>query len=115
MEVTHKNSHKIYHRLKAREFYFRRKNNSVDREKYNKYQKEYRKKNIKKVKARKAVFIALRNGTLIKKPCEKCGTKKNVHAHHPDYSKPLKVAWVCAIHHAELSTPKGIDVLALVH
>lgn len=37
-------------------------------------------------------------GIIKRKPCEKCGDKK-VEGHHPDYSKPLKVIWLCKIHH----------------
>lgn len=36
-----------------------------------------------------------------KLPCVKCGNIKS-QAHHEDYSKPLKVTWLCAIHHTEL-------------
>ena len=50
--------------------------------------------------ARQALNVAVRSGRLIKKPCEKCG-KKKVHGHHPDYSKPLKVTWLCEKHHRE--------------
>ena len=33
--------------------------------------------------------------------CEGCGAKK-VHAHHPDYDKPVDVKWLCAsCHHQE--------------
>jgi len=32
-------------------------------------------------------------------PCEECGTEENVHRHHPDISKPMKVEFLCAKHH----------------
>lgn len=32
------------------------------------------------------------------KPCEVCGDKKT-HRHHPDYSKPLEVVFLCRKHH----------------
>ena len=35
-------------------------------------------------------------------PCEECGTKKNVHRHHPDITKPLLVKFLCALHHKRL-------------
>ena len=53
------------------------------------------------VKAHRAVRNALRNGTLHKKPCEICGASF-VHAHHPDYSKPLEVIWLCPLHHRQV-------------
>jgi hypothetical protein len=47
------------------------------------------------------VHHALKSGTLAKAPCEKCGSPK-AESHHPDYSKPLKVQWLCRkCHHLE--------------
>jgi hypothetical protein len=57
----------------------------------------YRKKYPEKIHARKIVYVAVRNGTLVKKKCF-CG-KAKVEAHHEDYSKPLKVKWMCRKHH----------------
>ena len=34
---------------------------------------------------------------LERQPCEVCGEKAE--AHHPDYSKPLDVRWLCKRHH----------------
>lgn len=48
--------------------------------------------------ARIAVGNAIRRGTLIRKPCEVCGTMQS-EAHHEDYSKPLDVRWFCRVHH----------------
>lgn len=50
-------------------------------------------------RAQTAVGNALRDKRLFKGPCEVCGTTKWVHGHHKDYSKPLDVQWLCAIHH----------------
>lgn len=44
---------------------------------------------------------ALKYGRLTKNPCEICGEKK-VQGHHPDYSKPLEVVWLCDLCHREL-------------
>lgn len=57
-----------------------------------------------------AVGNALRNGHLIRQPCEVCGS--GAQAHHDDYSKPLDVRWLCTTHHAEWhkhNTPKCPD------
>ena len=54
-----------------------------------------------KVLARNAVAIALHSGKLERQPCERCGVTE-VEAHHPDYSKPLEVVWLCTKHHSEL-------------
>jgi len=44
------------------------------------------------------VHTALRQGKLIRQPCEICGAIK-VDAHHDDYSRPLNVRWLCRSHH----------------
>ena len=64
-------------------------------------QSEWRARNPKRYKARTAVANALRDGRLKKEPCELCGTRKRVQAHHDDYSKPLAVCWLCFKCHRE--------------
>lgn len=44
------------------------------------------------------VSNAIRDGTLVRKPCCVCG-KEDAQAHHEDYSKPLDVHWLCTRHH----------------
>lgn len=41
-----------------------------------------------------------------KKPCKICNTTKRLHAHHPDYSKPLDIIWLCALHHKQVHMKK---------
>lgn len=60
--------------------------------------KRWRKENPEGYKAHSAVSNAVRSGILVKSPCEVCGCER-VHAHHDDYSKPLSVRWLCALHH----------------
>lgn len=60
---------------------------------------EWRKRNRIKANAHLAVARALRNGSLVKRPCERCGHDGYVEAHHDDYSKPLDVTWLCDPHH----------------
>ena len=43
---------------------------------------------------------AVDNGKIKKLICQRCGNIK-AQAHHEDYSKPLDVIWLCAVHHAE--------------
>lgn len=54
-----------------------------------------------KRRARYAVSNAIRDGRLVRSPCEVCGHWKS-EAHHDDYSKPLEVRWLCFKHHREL-------------
>jgi len=68
------------------------------REYFLNYQKEYKERFKKKVFARLAVKEATKNGILKKSPCRDCGDE-DVRGHHPDYSKPLKVVWLCQKHH----------------
>lgn len=68
---------------------------------------EWRKNNPEKNKAHRAVFCALRNGTLFREPCEHCPEHNwDVQAHHPDYSKPLQVVWLCRKHHQLIERQK---------
>jgi len=46
-----------------------------------------------------AVANAIRDGRLKPQLCWVCGEKAV--AHHPDYSSPLDVVWLCQIHHKE--------------
>ena len=58
------------------------------------------------------VYYAIRTGVLTPTPCKYCGASK-VEAHHPDYSKPLEVEWVCRPCHHKIHltlTPKGEKV-----
>jgi len=54
-----------------------------------------------KRRARTAVGNAVRDGRLIKGPCEVCGSTVRIHGHHDDYRRPLSVRWLCPKHHAE--------------
>jgi hypothetical protein len=47
--------------------------------------------------AQVAVNNAVRDGRLCKQPCWVCGS--DAAAHHPDYSRPLDVVWLCHSHH----------------
>lgn len=55
-----------------------------------------------KDRCRSLTLIALSKGMLNKTPCD-CGATKSIHAHHEDYSHPMRVNWMCRschmIHH----------------
>lgn len=65
---------------------------------------KYRSKNHQKIYARRMVRDAIKNGNLKRGECElkdkKCYGR--IDAHHQDYSKPLKVTWLCISHHRKL-------------
>lgn len=66
-----------------------------------KYQRARRARSPGRDRARTAVTNAIRDGRLVRGPCEVCGTTKRVHGHHDDYRKPLSVRWLCFKHHME--------------
>lgn len=85
--------------------------------KYKEYQKQYRQtesckeamkrgrkkyveRNPEKIKAKNAINNAIAYGKMDRGACEICG-ESNADGHHPDYSKPLDVKWLCHQHHMD--------------
>ena len=66
--------------------------------KLKRHTQRYRRLNPEKYKAAGIACRAVRGGKLIKQPFEVCGSLR-VEKHHDDYSKPLKVRWLCRKHH----------------
>lgn len=60
---------------------------------------EWKKSNPERRAANVKVGNAVRDGRLRKQPCWVCGAKAV--AHHPDYSRPLDVVWLCQPHHKQ--------------
>lgn len=75
-----------------------------------KAQAKYLPKNRQKQLCHDKVGKALKSGKLIRpSACSRCqNTERRLHAHHDDYTKPLKVVWLCHVchraHHRELRT-----------
>lgn len=63
------------------------------------YTKMYRIDHPARYAANKAVRKAVKAGGLQPLPCLMCGSKAV--AHHPDYSRPLDVVWLCQPHHRQ--------------
>lgn len=47
---------------------------------------------------------AIREGRIIRGPCEECGLKinpngKQIHGHHDDYNRLFEIRWLCTEHH----------------
>lgn len=51
--------------------------------------------------ARTLVGLAIKDGRLVRpSSCAHCGSTGPIQGHHPDYSKPLEVIWLCQPCHA---------------
>lgn len=58
--------------------------------------KKWSDNNPLKKRAHGLVAKALVAGTLVKEPCVSCGASSDItNGHHPDYSLPLHVVWLC--------------------
>jgi hypothetical protein len=60
---------------------------------------QYRAEYPERYAAAQALNVATRSGKIVPQPCFVCGEKAE--AHHPDYSRPLDVVWLCQPHHRE--------------
>jgi hypothetical protein len=72
--------------------------------KRNAYFNEYRKKReVAKVKARSAVYCAIKKGTIKPEGCNMFSNecRGRTEAHHNDYNKPLEIVWLCCFHHKQ--------------
>ena len=84
-------------RKKAREL------NKRNRETCNKNTRKWKEKNNHKTRTHDKVKYATKKSNIVKpKHCEHCNIETSLHGHHPDYTKPLEVIWLCpACHSAE--------------
>lgn len=52
--------------------------------------------------ARYQLNNAVSRGDVVRpEECQRCGTPGPVEGHHPDYSKPLEVEWLCTLCHGK--------------
>lgn len=56
------------------------------------------------------VAKAIRDGALVRKPCEVCGRLPTI-AHHEQYERPLDVVWLCQVHHTLRHHGRTLDQL----
>ena len=54
----------------------------------------WRQEDARRSLAHNQIARAIRNGSLVRQPCIRCGEAKSL-AHHEDYDKPLEVVWLC--------------------
>ena len=65
------------------------------------YSRRYATKNPEKARAQHAVNYALKANRLAKPTqCEDCNKEARLHGHHPDYTQPLEVDWLCPLCHS---------------
>lgn len=60
--------------------------------------KKWRTAYPERMRAHTILNNAVRAGVVKKQPCHICGSDRG-EAHHPDYSSPLDVVWLCPLHH----------------
>ena len=86
--------------LYKKERYPKIKNTKKYKENKRRSSKIWQSKNPEKTKVYSDVHRAVKVGILIKPAnCSKCHKKAKIHSHHKDYSKPLKVTWLCILCH----------------
>lgn len=101
MEYDRKRGQDPERKLANRENYKVRMSTAEGRRKEAERSKGWREENAIKRAAHIIAGNAIRGGRLIPLPCERCGTKKRIQAHHEDYGRPLEVNWLCTKHHGE--------------
>ena len=63
-----------------------------------------------KYRARTAANNALKDGRIRREPCHFCGATTDLEMHHPDYSRPLRVYWLCRLCHRKLDNMTKLSV-----
>jgi hypothetical protein len=73
----------------------------ANRDRFAKLSAAWKKRNPLKRAAQNALNNAIRDGKLMKPSiCQRCDVQGRIQAHHPDYTKPLEVEWLCIECHA---------------
>ena len=73
------------------------------------YLSQWAKNNPAKYRAKNAANNAVKRGLLVKPvACERCQKQTRLEKHHPDYTRPLSVEWLCSTCHG-LTRRKGFD------
>ena len=78
---------------------YQRKRRLLNKEWKKEQNKLWRLKNPEKSRAEALINQRIiRSGVNIKGKCRDC-KRKDTHKHHPDYSKPEEIIWLCPSHH----------------
>lgn len=71
-------------------------------------QRERRAERPERLEANIAIQRQLERGAMVRPDhCEDCGRESLIQAHHPDYSKPLDVEWLCSGCHGRRHAAQG--------
>jgi hypothetical protein len=102
---------KACHKIKQAKIYYRNPKKKMEKDKQSKTYEKRKKKGLLSVTAKKMrekypeKYITryetkklIQQGKIKKSPCIVCLNPKS-EAHHPDYSNPLLVVWLCRCHH----------------
>jgi len=75
-----------------------------NKEKFSAYHKKYGMNNPEKIRAKNIIENEIAHKRITKPIfCVNCGNQSaNLHGHHPDYSKPKEVIWLCSLCHSAL-------------
>jgi hypothetical protein len=78
----------------------RRRWNANNPEKRRAIRHGWEQRNPHKKAAERKLNNAIRAGRMVRSiVCEECGSTQRIEAHHPDYSKPFEVQWLCSLCH----------------
>ena len=94
-----------YHKKKLNENpdYNKEKRDKIkDSESYKKSHLRRNKNWNKKFPEKRKAHMLVQRRIKIKGLCQRCKINPAKHRHHPDYSKPLEVIWLCQAHHSEI-------------
>lgn len=61
-------------------------------------------------RANLAAKRAMKRGDIKRRPCHFCGAMENLEMHHPDYSQPLRVYWLCLTCHRKLDMMQKMSI-----
>ena len=87
-----------------REWYL--KNGRKRRDNYSEVILEWQQEHPDRVMAMKSLQYAIKTGKIAKPvSCQDCGRITHLSGHHTDYSKPLKVVWLCSSCHKLRHSP----------
>ncbi len=73
-----------------------------------KWRQKHREKFPEREKARQLVSRLINGGYLFPEPCmiPGCNSIEHIQSHHPDYTRPLEVVWLCRNHHYAVDNGK---------